>query len=268
MIRVWGCLSTYLIVGLVLFIGVDLIARGAGGFSTAYFLGAPTNLGRSGGIGPVLVSTGVIVLASLALATVFSFATAITYVEMIGPIWFRRLVSAVLDIGVGMPRIVWGLFGAAVFGGFFGFGFSIISGVATLACLLAPILATGFIAGLEEVDPRLREQCASLGVSRWTTLWLQVMPAARPALTASLALALARGCGDAAALLFTAGLSTELPGSLFDSASTLAVFIFNLMTSVPGGQIAAYTAAAVLFLITFALQLIVASTQSKQGFAR
>ena len=262
MIRTLGLLSVLLITGLTLFMGVDLLVRGAGGFSVSYLFAPTQDLGRAGGIGPVLLSTMMIVGAATLLATLFSLPTAVAYTEMVGPSWFRRFVHALLDTGVGVPRIVWGLFGGVFFGGVLGFGFSALTGVITLACLLAPILATGFIEGLEAVDPELREQCRALGVSPWKTLWLQIFPAARPSLVASMALAVGRGFGDAAALLFTAGLVTRFPDSMFDSAATLAVFIFNLLTSVPGGQKAAYTAAAVLYLITLALQIGIAAHQT------
>lgn len=265
MIRVWGWLTTALVVGLGLFIGADLLVRGWDGLSLDYLLSDPRDLGRDGGIGPILVSTGIIVLGSTAIATIFGFATAITYVESIGPRWFRLLVHAILDIGVGVPHIIWGLFGGIFFCEVIGWGFSILSGTATLACLLAPTLATGFIAGLEEVDDTLREECRALGISSWQTLWAQIIPAARPTLIAAVALAVARGLGDAAALLFTAGLATNLPTSLYDSGATLAVFVFNLLTAVPGGQPAAYTAAFILFLFTFAIQMLIAGTQRKQG---
>lgn len=267
MIRLWGWLTTLLIVGLVLFIGIDLLVRGWSGFGFDYLFGSPENLGRDGGIWPILVSTAIIVLSATLIAGVFAMATAVTYTESIGPKWFRLFVHAVLDIGVGVPRIVWGLFGGVFFCEVLGWGFSILSGIATLACLLAPILTTGFIAGLEEVDERVRDACRALGVSPWITLWKQILPAARPACIAALALAVARGFGDAAALLFTAGIATGMPDSVYDSAATLAVFVFNLLTAVPGGQSAAYSAAAILFLLTFAVQLVIAGTQRKQGLA-
>ncbi len=135
----------------------------------------------------------------------------------------------------------------------------------TLACLLAPILATGFIAGLQAVDPALHNQCDALGVSRWTTVWRQVIPAARPALIASVALAAGRGCGDAAALMFTAGVTSAMPQSVFDPGATLAVHVFHLLATVPGGQQAAYTAAAVLFGLTLMIQVGIACTQRKEG---
>ncbi|MFT4587487.1 MAG: phosphate transport system permease protein, partial [Limisphaerales bacterium] len=228
----------------------------------------PSDLGRSGGIGPMLASTFLIVLLATGLAALVSMPAAVLYTELDSPRWYRRAVSATMDIGIGVPRIVWGLFGGVVFGGVLGLGFSVASGVLTLACLLSPILVTGFISGLQAVDPALREQCAALGVSRWRAFWRQILPAARPALIAATALGVGRGCGDAAALLFTAGVVSELPQSLLDPAATLAVFVFHLLTTIPGGQTAAYTAAGVLFLITLAIQVGIAGADQQEGLAR
>ncbi len=268
MIRVAGALATLLLVGLVAGLGVDLAVRGAAGFYPGYLVDAPRDLGRAGGIGPLLANTALVVSLAVALATLVSLPAAVVYTELPGPPALRRAVHAVLDVGVGTPRIVWGLFGGAFFGGALGWGFSVATGVATLACLLAPILATGFISGLAAVDPGLSDQCAALGVSRWTAAWTQVVPAARPALVASLALAAGRGLGDAAALYFTAGLAADVPSSIFDSASTLAVFVFNLLATVPGGQRSAYSAAAVLFAVTLAVQLVIAAAGRRETFAR
>ena len=267
MIRRVGALATLLPVALVGWMGVDLALRGAAGFYPGYLVEGPRDLGRAGGIGPLLVSTALVVTLAVALAAVASLAAAVLATELLG-LRLRGAARALLDVGVGVPRIVWGLFGGVVFGGLLGWGFSVATGVATLACLLAPILTTGFLAGLEAVDPALGDQCAALGGSRWTALRTQVIPAARPALVASIALATGRGFGDAAALYFTAGLATEVPSSLFDSAATLAVFVFNLLSTVPGGQTAAYSAAAVLFAVTLLIQALIAAAGRQESLAR
>lgn len=265
-VKTLGALATLLLVALVVGMGVDLAVRGAEGFYAGYLVDPPQDLGRAGGIGPLLANTALIVVLAVVLASLVSLPAALLYTELVRPPLARRLLHAVLDVGVGTPRIVWGLFGGVFFGGVLGYGFSVITGVATLACLLMPILTTGFISGLEAVDPELRDQCSALGVSPWSTVWRQLVPAARPALVASLALAAGRGFGDAAALFFTAGLATELPSSLFDSASTLAVFVFNLLSTVPGGQKSAYSAAAILFLITLLVQLAITATGRRENF--
>lgn len=265
--RFFGVLTTMLLTGLVLWIGLDLLYRGANGFYPGYLVDSPTDLGRAGGIGPVLASTALIVSLSVGLAALVGLPCAIVYVELLSPNLLRTSYHALVDAGVGVPRIVWGLFGGLIFGGMMGFGFSVLSGVLTLACLLAPILVSGFISGLRSVDPALRVECHALGISRWTMVWRQVLPAARPSIVASLALAVTRGCGDAAALLFTAGVTAELPRSLFDPGATLAVFVFHLLTTVPGGQNSAYSAAAVLFLLTLTLQIVIACTSRKDRFA-
>lgn len=267
MIRGAGALATALLVALTIGIGVDLFVRGAAGFHPDYLVSEPRDLGRGGGIGPVLVSTGIIVGAATLLAAALSFPAAVFIAEVRRPAWFGRVAHITLNLGVGVPRIVWGVFGAALFGGVLGLGFSVATGVLTLTCLLAPIMTTGFIAGLNAVDPALAEQCRALGASRWVTVWRQIVPAARPALTATAALAVGRGMGDAAALLFTSGVAASIPHSWFDSAATLAVYIFHLLTSVPGGQQAAYAAAALLFALAALVQLAVSWVNGEQRFA-
>ena len=267
MIRQAGRLAVLAMFAVVAFMGADLALRGAQLFHPGYLVDAPRDLGRSGGIGPLLVNTALVVALAVALAAIVSLPAAVLYTELRGASWRRRLLAALLDVGVGVPRIVWGLFGSVVFGGLLGLGFSVATGVTTLACLLAPILTTGFIAGLEAVDPDLREQCAALGLARLTTVRTQVLSAARPALVAAMALAVGRGFGDAAALYFTIGLAMEVPSSFYDSAATLAVFVFNLLATVPGGQQAAYPAAAVLFAVTLLIQLAIAMAGRQERFA-
>jgi phosphate transport system permease protein len=268
MIKLPGIIATLFITALVVWMGCDLLYRGAAGLHAGYLFEAPRDLGRSGGIAPMLASTGIIVGLATLLAALVSLPLAVAYTELEAPCALRKIVRSALDIGVGVPRIVWGLFGGAFFGGYCGFGFSLLSGVLTLACLLAPIMTTGFITGLEMVENDIREQCAALGVDRWQTAWRQVVPVALPGLTAPLALAAGRGCGDAAALLFTAGVAMQMPYSLFDPGATLSVFVFHLLGTVPGGQNAAYSAAAVLFIITLVIQLAITMLTREERYAQ
>lgn len=268
MIKIPGIIATLLLTTLVAWMGCDLFYRGEAGLHAGYLVEFPRNLGRSGGIGPMLASTGIIVGLATLLAALVSLPLAVAYTEFEAPATLRTVVRSALDIGVGVPRIVWGLFGGAFFGGYCGFGISLLSGVLTMACLLAPIMTTGFITGLEMVDDEVREQCAALGVDRWETAWRQVVPAALPGLSAPLALAAGRGCGDAAALLFTAGVSMQMPHSLFDPGATLSVFVFHLLATVPGGQNAAYSAAAVLFIITLLIQLTITLVTREERYAQ
>lgn len=268
MIKLLGIVATLFIMAFVLWMGCDLLYRGAAGLRAGYLFEAPRDLGRSGGIAPMLASTGIIVGLATLLAALVSLPLAVAYTELEAPTALRKIVRSSLDIGVGVPRIVWGLFGGALFGGYCGFGFSLLSGVLTLACLLAPIMTTGFITGLEMVENEIREQCAALGVDRWQTAWRQVVPVALPGLTAPLALAAGRGCGDAAALLFTAGVAMQMPHSLFDPGATLSVFVFHLLGTVPGGQNAAYSAAAVLFIITLVIQLAITMLTREERYAQ
>ena len=176
MIKIPGFIATLLLTALVAWMGCDLFYRGASGLHAGYLVETPRNLG------PMLANTGIIVGFATLLAALVSLPLAVAYTELAAPAGLRKIVRSVLDIGVGVPRIVWGLFGAAFFGGYCGFGFSLLTGILTLACLLAPIMTTGFIIGLEMVESEVREQCAALGVDSWQTAWRQVVPVALPGL--------------------------------------------------------------------------------------
>jgi len=266
MIKCLGLLSSLFLAGVAIGIGIDLWVRGASALHIGYLVEAPRDLGRAGGIGPILASTAIIVGSSVFLASAIGLPAAIVFFTASGLPWLDPLIRITLHVGVGVPRIVWGLFGAAVFGGLFEFGFSILTGVLTLTCLLLPIITSGFLAGLEGIGRDLHEQCRAIGVSQWTSLWLQILPAARPSVTSAMALAAARGCGDAAALLFTAGVATSMPSSVYDSGATLSVFIYQLLNTVPGGQNAAYAAAAILFTFTFVIQGAIAKSNQTARF--
>ena len=72
----------------------------------------PPIWGDPGGIGPLLVSTFVLVSLAVILAALVSLPAAVIYTEKLGPKGFNRAVRLLLDVGLGLPRIVWGLFGS------------------------------------------------------------------------------------------------------------------------------------------------------------
>jgi phosphate transport system permease protein len=146
----------------------------------------------------------------------------------------------------GMPSIVFGLFGNALFSIWLGLGFSILSGGLTLACMVLPILIRTTEAGLRGVPPDWRMGAAALGLSRLAALWQVLLPAATSAIIAGLMLGIGRALAESAALIFTSGYVDRMPGSLLDSGRALAVHIFDLTMNVPGGEQAAYASALVL----------------------
>ena len=182
-----------------------------GPFSTSSL----SNAGSSGGIGPILVSTLLILGVALAVAVPLGLATAVLLAEFLkSQSRFGRLVGLSLDVLAGVPSIVFGLFGNAFFCVFLGLGFSILSGGLTLACMVLPILIRTAEAGLRAVPDDWRLGCAALGLSRAAALRQILLPAASSGLVAGLMLGIGRAMAETAALIFTSGYVDRMPSSL------------------------------------------------------
>ncbi len=228
----------------------DIIWHGIGQISVEFLTTEPRNAGREGGIAPILISTGLILGVCLAVSLPLGVGTAILLAEFTSTEnAFGRLVRRSLDVLAGVPSIVFGLFGNAFFSIKLGLGFSILSGGLTLACMVLPILIRSTEAGLQAVPAEYRLGAAALGLSRTTTLWKLLLPAATPGLIVGLVLGIGRAIAETAALIFTSGYVDRMPESLLDSGRSLSVHIFDLSMNIAGGDANAYASALVLLIL-------------------
>lgn len=235
----------------------DILVKGLPAISWEFLSQAPSRAGRQGGIWPILVSTLLILSVAICAALPLGLCSAIWLAEFTrrdGPL--GRRVGLALDILAGVPSIVIGLFGYAFFSGFLGLGFSILSGGLTLACMMLPILVRTAESGLSAVPDEWRHAAAALGMRRGSVLWHVLLPAAAPAITAGLLLAIGRATAETAALIFTSGYVDRMPESLSDSGRALAVHIYDLSMNVTGGDQAAYGSALVLVSLIIVINLL------------
>ncbi|PSB03871.1 phosphate ABC transporter permease PstA [Merismopedia glauca] len=246
-LTIWSVV--FLVATLSIWIIGDVAIHGWGKISWEFLISEPQNAGRNGGIAPIIVSTALILLVSLAVSLPVSIGTAVLLAEFT-PIdnWFAKQVRLSLDILSGVPSIVFGLFGNALFVRQLGLGFSILSGGLTLACMILPLLIRSIEVGLRAVPDDYRKGAACLGLSRTSTLWHLLLPAALPGLMVGLILGIGRAIAETAALIFTSGYVDRFPESVLDSGRTLAVHIFDLSMNVSGGESQAYGTACVLIL--------------------
>ena len=234
----------------------DILWHGVRGLSWEFLLSEPLKAGREGGIAPILVSTLLILLVTLAVSLPFGVGTAIFLAEFTNhQNLFGRLIRRSLDILAGVPSIVFGLFGNAFFSIKLGLGFSILSGGLTLACMVLPILIRTTEEGLRAVSLDYRLGAAALGISHRSTLWKLLLPSAISSLMVGLVLGIGRAIAETAALIFTSGYVTRMPQSLSDSGRSLSVHIFDLTMNVAGGDQNAYTSALVLLILLLIINL-------------
>jgi phosphate transport system permease protein len=253
--RIASFASAFVLFAFCALLALDVVLQGAPELTPEYLFARAGESGKTGGIGPVLLSTTAVV----ALSTLFALPLAGGGAILCGELLARRptaarLVRRSFEVLVSAPSVAVGLIGWSLFGQALGLGFSLLSGALTLAVMLAPLMALAFLNGLEAVPQELRAQSLALGVSRWRTLVSLVVPAARPALLAGIMLAVGRAMAETAVLVLTSGVSVRWPEDVFDPGATLAVHVYQLARNVPGGEPRAYAAALALFALSVAVQ--------------
>lgn len=230
----------------------DLLWNGWHHLSISFLFSAPRNAGREGGIGPILISTLLILGVCMSVAAPMGVATALFLSEytrndhVIG-----RLIRGSLDVLAGVPSIVFGLFGNALFCQAIGLGFSILSGGLTLACMVLPLVIRTVEESFRAIAQDQRLSAAALALSTQTTIRAILLPAAIPGLLVGCILGLGRALAETAALIFTSGYVDRMPESLLDSGRTLSVHIYDLAMNVAGGNPNAYATAVVLVGLLF-----------------
>ncbi len=249
---VWGAAA--LVAATFCWLLGDIAWHGLSHISWTFLTAPPENAGRRGGIGPILVSTSLILGVCLFASLPIGVGTAVLLAEFTSdhsP--FGRIIRRSLDVLAGVPSIVFGLFGNALFCKTLGLGFSILSGGLTLACMVLPILIRSTEEGFRAVPAQYRISAAALGLSRTTTLVHLLLPAAVPGLLVGLILGVGRAIAETAALIFTSGYVDRMPESLLDSGRALSIHIFDLSMNVSGGDANAYASALVLVIFLLAI---------------
>ena len=228
----------------------DLLRLGLPHLSWLFLTGEVADGGRSGGIGPVLVSTVMIVVIALAVAIPPGVGCALWLSEFVRPGTVpARAITGGVDLLASVPSIVFGLFGMAFFAQVLGLGFSILSGGLTLACMILPLLVRTTLTALQSLPVDLRPSAAALGLTQTTTIRKILLPAALPGILVGVTIGVARSLSETAALIFTSGYATRWPDSPGDSGRALSVHIYDLAMNIPNGAAAASASALVLLLM-------------------
>lgn len=265
--RIFGVLVLFcaaLVVVALLWVLGDVVVRGLSHLSLTFLFAEPVDAGRQGGIGPVLVSTLLILLVALAVALPLGLGVAVWLAEFTHQhSRLQSVVGTALDVLAGIPSIVYGLFGNAFFSVALGLGFSIAAGGLTLACMILPVFIRTTEQGLSALDNEWRRGAHALGMTRAGAIGHILLPAARPAIVAGLVLSIGRATAETAALVFTSGYVDRMPGSLLDSGRALAVHIYDLSMNVTGGDDAAYASALVLISLIVVLNSVAQSLMGR-----
>lgn len=188
------------------------------------------------GLLPAIVGTICLVVLTTILAAPLGVAAAVYLSEYArGGLLVRLIRLAIVNLA-GVPSVVYGLFGLALFVMLLGFGRSLLAGACTLALLVLPLVITSSEEALRQVPRQIRESSFSLGATRWQTVRRVVLPNALPGIITGLILSVGRAAGETAPILFTAAffsLTDPYPNSVFDEILALPYQLFVMSTEAP-----------------------------------
>ena len=252
---------------IIYFIGI----RGFKVISLEFLTQGPRMGMTQGGVGPVIIGTFYLTLGAILFALPLGLACAIYLCEYSPKSFVVNLIRISINNLAGVPSVVFGLFGLAVFVNFFKFGVSILSGSLTLGILALPLIISASQEALMAVPQSIREASLSLGATKWATIKNIVLPTALPGILTGVILSIGRVAGETAPILFTAAAfyTRGYPKSIFSEVMALPYHIYALMTegTHPDQQKAiAYGCSLILlFMVLLVSGIAIALRQRQRG---
>ncbi len=209
----------------------------------------------------------------IALTILFAFPTGVgaaLYLQEYAPDnWLTRIIQTNIDNLAGVPSILYGMLGLAIFaraleyftsGQFIGVGSengrTILSAALTMSLLILPVIIINAQEALRAVPSSLRSAAYGVGATRWQMIWSHVLPYAMPGILTGTILAVSRAIGETAPLLVVgaATFMTNDPSSIFSKFTVMPIQIFN-WTSRPQAEFRNIAAAAIIVLLFILLTL-------------
>ena len=257
---IFRILSMFIVAVLFAILGF-IVVKGAGVLSWDFLTKAPEDGMTSGGIFPAIVGTLLLMLGSAVVAFPIGIMSGIYMNEYASKGWVVKFIRLMTNNLSGVPSIVFGLFGMALFVKYLGFGDSILAGSLTLGLLSLPLVIRTTEEALKDIPDGIREGSLALGATKLQTIWKVVLPMAMPRVITGLILSLGRVSGETAPILFTcaAYFFPQLPTSILDQCMALPYHLYVISTSgtdIEAQQPIAYGTALVLIIIVLVINLL------------
>jgi phosphate transport system permease protein len=265
----FGIISVIVVAFLFIILGF-IVIKGFSVISWEFLTAMPEEGMTAGGIFPAIVGTACLVVGSMIFAFPVGVFSGIYINEYLKDSFFKRFVRMMTNNLAGIPSIVFGLFGMALFVNYLKFGDSILAGSLTLGLLVLPVVIRTTEEALKSVDDSLRNGSLALGATKLQTIGRVILPVAFPNIITGLILSIGRVSGETAPILFTvaAYFLPRLPHSIFDQVMALPYHLYVLSTSGTNMEAArpmAYGTALVLIAIVLVINFTASSLRKYLG---
>jgi phosphate transport system permease protein len=255
-----------LFLGVILF---DIFSKGLSSLSWGFISENPKDGMTTGGILPAILGTLWLTMITTVFAVPFGVSCAVYLNEYAKPSTLTTIIRASIRNLSGIPSIIYGLFGLALFVQGFHLGTSVLSAGLTLGLLSLPYIITTTEEALKRIPNSMREATLALGATQFETIRDVVLPKALPGILTGVILTLSRAAGETAPILFT-GVAYYISGmttSLNQEFMALPYHLYMLSTqhhAIERVRPLAYGTAVVLILLVFTLNIIAFSIRFKQ----
>lgn len=257
--REWACI---LILALSLLPPLSaviyILVKAAAVLSWEFVSTVPTERGLSGGILSPIIGTLWLMLGTGLVVLPFGVSAGIYLAEFAPDNWLTRWLETALINLAGVPSVIYGLFGYAVFVVMLGFGSSLISASLTLAALTLPLVVTATRQALTDVPRSFREASLALGATPWQGVTTVILPSAKSGIITGTLLGMARAAGETAPILITgvAFFLPSLPTSFSSRFMALPYHLYIIATQVPGMPVERmWATAGTLLLLVMSMQV-------------
>lgn len=239
---------------------IDVVVRGGSSVDLQFFSSAPSRIPAKAGILPALVGTLWVTTLVAIMTFPIGVAAAIYLEEYAGRGRWSRLLRINISNLAGVPSIVYGIFGLALFVRLLGLGRTVFAAALTLSLLILPVVIISSMEAIRAVPPSQREAAYALGATRWQMVRRALLPAAAPGILTGIVLAVGRAVGETAPLILIGAVTfvTFVPVNPFeDKYTVLPIQIFN-WAGRPQAAFQEISAAAILVLLVlmFLLNLV------------
>lgn len=243
----------FLILGFIMYHGLAII-------SWEFITAMPEDGMTKGGIYPAIIGTLILIAGSMFFAFPIGVMSGIYINEYSKEGLLKSFIKLMTNNLAGVPSIVFGLFGMALFVNGLEFGDSIIAGSLTLGLMVLPVVIRTTEEALKSVDDTFRHASYGLGATKLQTIWRVILPISSPNIITGLILSIGRVSGETAPILFTvaAYFLPRLPHSIFDQVMALPYHLYVISTSgtnIEASRPVAYGTAVILILIVLILNL-------------
>jgi phosphate transport system permease protein len=249
-------LSTMIGIAALAVLLVDVLVDGLPRLDLGFLTSFASRFPERAGVKAALVGSVWLLVLTAAIAFPISVAASLYLEEYAPKSWATTAIQTNIANLAGVPSIVYGILGLALFVRTLGFDRSLLSGALTLSLLIMPVIIMAAQEAVRAVPQTIREAAYGLGATRWQVVRWQVLPMALPGIMTGTILALSRAIGETAPLIMVGavGFVAFTPQGVMDSFTVLPLQIYNWVSR-PQEEFRQLAAAGIIVLLGLLLTM-------------